>query len=211
LRPLLAGSRTLRAHIDTWAGGWTLTAKLVYVGGIPADDPVWFKPMPWSNFAIGDPKQPIASSVPAQAVALPPWVSHAAVRVLVTGHGQGASDNCGEFCQLNNAFSVDGQTVAQQLLWRSDCGQNPIQSHGSWWYNRAGWCPGADVKPWRVVLGARPNPFQLSYSLQDYVNTCSKDNCVQSTCPFANESCIPDNAGHTDPYYAFSAVVIGYR
>jgi hypothetical protein len=220
LRPLLSGSRTVHGFIDTWVGngqGWLLTAKLIYVGGVPARVPVAVLPLPWNKlppedkFPIGDPSHPVSGSLPAQTVTLPPGATHAAVRVTVTGHGQGNNLNCGEFCSLTHTLLVDGAAVQSRAIWRSDCDQNPINNQGGTWkYARANWCPGADVKPWLVDLGGRTAPLKLTYGVSNYVNTCSPSNCNQSTCALGT-GCNYDSGLHTEPIEAFSALVIVYR
>jgi hypothetical protein len=218
LRPLFAGTRKVRGFIDTWIGtpqGWTLTATLVFVGGIPTNVPIAVALLPWGNFDVGDPGKPIASSLPPQSVSLAPGASHGAVRVIVTGHGQGNSENCAEFCAKNHTLTVDGATAQQQSVWRGDCAQNPINNQGgNWQPNRANWCPGADVKPWRIDVGAHAAPFMVGYAMDDYVNTCNGDTgktCNLPSCVFGPSTCAYNDSDHTRPFYMFSALLISYR
>jgi hypothetical protein len=217
LQTLLAGTKKLRGHIETWVSagstsgnGWLLTSHLDYVGGVPSPEPVAVIPLAWHDFQIGNPAFPVAQAVPPQAVVLPASATGAAVRVTVTGHGQGNLDNCGEFCPKDHTVLVDGQKVVTQTIWRDDCDQNPIHQKGSWQYPRAGWCPGADVKPWRVDLGARPQTFTVGYAIDPYVNTCSPESCSVLDCSLGT-GCAYDGGNHTPPMYAFSALVIAYR
>jgi hypothetical protein len=218
LQPLLRGARTFRGFIDTWVqqgspygNGWLLTATLDYKGGVPDAEPVAVLPLAWKDFPIGDPGQPVAQSVPAASVELPVGATRASVRVLVTGHGQGNQDDCGEFCALGHHLSRDGVEVAMQTLWRDDCATNPVSpQHGTWQLDRAGWCPGSTVAPWRIDLGATPASFTLAYSVDAYVNGCSPGACMQSVCSLGT-GCAFDGGNHTQPYYAFSALVIAYR
>jgi len=218
LQPLLSGDRKLRAYIATWVSagsqygnGWLLTAQLIYVGGVPAPEPIAVTALPWRDFPIGDPAQPIEASLPPQPVVLAAGATGAAVRVTVTGHGQGNKDNCGEFCTQDHRLLVDGQLVEAHTVWRDDCDQNPIMiQHGTWMDPRAGWCPGEDVKPWRVDLGSRPSSFTVAYSTDPYVNSCRPENCVPGDCALFT-GCAYDGANHTPPFYAFSALLISYR
>jgi hypothetical protein len=215
LRPLLDGARTVQGFIDTWVGngsGWLVTARLVYSAGTPARVPVAVLPLGWGNFNIGDPGQPTSSSVPAQSVTLPAGATGAAVRALVTGHGQGNQNNCAEFCDLQHSLSVNGATVQARSIWRNDCSSNPINNqNGTWQYAREGWCPGADVKPWTVDLGARQGTISVGYALATYVNQCRPGTgCNTSACVFGT-SCDYDGGLHTQPYMALSALVIAYR
>jgi hypothetical protein len=218
LQPLLRGDRTLRATIDTWVqagssygNGWLLTASLDYQGGVPDAQPVAVLPLAWSDFPIGDPSQPVSKSLSAQPVVLPDGATRATVRVLVTGHGQGNQDDCGEFCSLGHHVLRDGAEAAGQMIWRDDCASNPVSGqHGTWQYARAGWCPGSTVTPWRVDLGATPSSFLLGYALDDYVNGCSPTSCQPTHCALGT-SCAFDSGNHTPPFYALSALVIAYR
>ena len=55
----------------------------------------------------------------------------------------GGNENCAEFCQKNYYLNVDGNQVAQKLIWKDDCGFNPLHPQGgTWLYDRGGWCPG---------------------------------------------------------------------
>ena len=215
LRPLLSGTVTIHGLIDTWVGngqGWLLSASLIYVGGVPANIPVAVLPLPWSNFNIGDPTQPVSSSLPEQTVTLPSGATRAAVRINATGHGQGNLDNCGEFCTLNHTLLINNLLEKQFAVWRDDCAKNPVSpQNGTWMYDRAGWCPGADVKPITIDLGPRAGAFQVGYAIDSYVNTCSPGpSCDTSSCTLGT-SCDFDGGSHTTPFIEFSALVIAYR
>ncbi|MCH8545902.1 MAG: T9SS type A sorting domain-containing protein [Cryomorphaceae bacterium] len=70
----------------------------------------------------------------------------AALRFTPSGHGFINAVNCAEFCQRNYYVKVDGQQRFQQLMWRDDCGMNPVYPQGgTWLYDRANWCPGTEV------------------------------------------------------------------
>lgn len=218
LRPLFSGSRKVRGFIDTWIGapgGWILNATLHFAGGIPKDVPVAVTRLPWSDFEVGDPGKPIAGSLPPQSVSLAPGASRGAVRVTVTGHGQGNSENCAEFCAKSHALTVDGAQLPPHQVWRDDCAQNPINNQGgNWQPNRANWCPGADVKPWRIDLGARAKPFTVGYGMDAYVNSCNGDTgktCTLSSCVFGPSSCAYNDSDHTRPFYMFSALLVSFR
>ena len=72
---------------------------------------------------------------------------------VITQHGADGN-NCGEFCNIAHHFGVNGvETVHDfpESTTRWDCmdrvatdGTVPNQ-YGTWWYGRAGWCPGKQV------------------------------------------------------------------
>ncbi|MDC3985076.1 peptide-N-glycosidase F-related protein [Polyangium jinanense] len=221
LRPLLAGEVTVRAFIDTWVGpgspygaGWLVTASFEMKGGIPAKLPVAVLPV-WDRryVAYGDPSKPVSGSAPAQEIMLPEGSTSYALRTFITGHGQGNADNCAEFCTRKHTFTV-GATPHEQDIWRSDCATTAVPGQqGTWKYPRAGWCPGADVRPWTVditadVAGA--STVKIAYGVEEYENTCRPDAAVCEGCSLGT-GCDYDGGAHTEPNYQLSTVLIAYR
>ena len=85
------------------------------------------------------------------------FVSNDAERVVVklriTGHGFGGNENCSEFCSKRHNIQVNGEEVWARKVWRDDCGYNPVQPQGGTWvYQRANWCPGAEVETYEVDI-----------------------------------------------------------
>ncbi len=73
----------------------------------------------------------------------------------ITGHGMSQPGNCAEFCNTDHHFYVNGTDNLRDFPVTVDdpsfgCqaqvadGTVPNQ-HGTWWYGRAGWCPGKQV------------------------------------------------------------------
>ena len=44
----------------------------------------------------------------------------------MTGHGQGNTDNCAEFCRKDHTVFVDS-TGYDREIWRDDCGETKVQ------------------------------------------------------------------------------------
>ena len=229
LRPLLSGTVTLRAFIDTWVPqnvtsegyGWQVTASFVMKGGVPAKVPVAVVPI-WSwlttnkeptQVVYGDPSLPIGASLPTQAVALPSGATSFGVRSFITGHGQANLDNCAEFCSRQHTWTV-GSGVHAKTVWRTDCAKFP--SGGTYQYSRAGWCPGADVAPWDFDVTAQvaaTGTTSFTYGVDAYLNTCNAgaDGGGPCTGCAAGESCAYDGSGHTQPFFYVSALLVGFR
>lgn len=221
LRPLLSGTRTLRVFIDTWVGpghangnGWLVDARFDFVGGVPAELPVEVIPL-WANVeaTIGDPMLPVDGQVEPVTAMIPADASRVELRSLITGHGQGNANNCAEFCGLTHGYLV-GDAAVQRLVWRDDCGDNPIDNQqGTWAYPRAGWCPGADVIAWvedvtsGVELGQE---VEVIYDLSAYENTCRPDSPVCMDCALGT-GCDYDGGAHTPPVIKMSAMLVVYR
>jgi peptide-N-glycosidase F-like protein len=219
LQLLLAGPRAMRAYIDTWVdSGWVVTARFDFQAGTPARRPVGLLPMAWKNrerldrdrVVYGDPSRPIPGQLEPQTVTLPAGgFGSAAMFVITTGHGQGNADNCAEFCPRDHSISVDGNAVTT-TIWRDDCAENPIDNqNGTWQYDRAGWCPGSDVRPWRAELGslAPGSTHTFGYDIQAYENSCRPGAPVCTGCVFGTP-CDYDGGAHTEPTFLVTAYLV---
>jgi hypothetical protein len=83
--------------------------------------------------------------VPADAVKVE-------IATVISQHGQ----TCGEFCDADHNFRVNGDDAslytrdfplagtAEGCMDQVTSGTIPNQ-YGTWWYGRAGWCPGKEV------------------------------------------------------------------
>src|SRR5690606_8216240 len=154
LRPLLRGETELRIFIDTWVDGWLATATFEMKGGKPSREAKFVMPL-WSNghVAVGNPADPVAHRVPPTAVSVPDSVCGLGVRAIITGHGQGNSSNCAEFCPKQHLFHVAGASYGH-TVWRDDCATTAVPDQkGTYTYSRAGWCPGADVRAISLDVG----------------------------------------------------------
>jgi hypothetical protein len=220
---LLAGPQTVRSFIDTWVGpnsggngqGWRVTATFIFEGATKSDVPdhiynIW----PYASVELGNPDNTVETQVPPTALTMPATVSRAELRLIVTGHGQGNYDNCGEFCNLTRVAVVNGATFSDDP-WRSDCAFNPIgpNERGTWKYQRDGWCPGAVVVPDVIDVkstltpGATNNFAWHVYEsgTTPYVNTCRPGNGGANNqcagCAFNSNpgNCDYDGSEHTEP------------
>lgn len=233
LRPLLRGTVKLRGFIDTWVGpgsnygnGWALTTSFEFHGGEPARLPLAVIPL-WQHASdgsvvVGDPAKPFAASVPEARVTLPRAAGSVAVRTIVTGHGQGNANNCAEFCRLEHTQTVGTEPHAW-TPWRNDCRQTGVAGQqGTWTLSRAGWCPGADVRPWtfdvaglsEAALAGR-EPIPVRYEVAAYENTCRPPaadggTCDTTTCSLGT-GCGYDGGNHTEPFYRLSSVLVAFR
>lgn len=220
LRPLLGGELTMRVFIDTWVGpgspygaGWLVTASFEMKGGVPAKVPVAAIPVWLRRQAVyGDPAKPLADSVPAREIPLPKGSSFA-LRTFITGHGQGNKNNCAEFCQRDHTL-LAGSSPFTQTIWRTDCAETAVPGQqGTWKYSRAGWCPGADVRPWITDVtadAAGAASLKVEYSVEEYDNSCRPDAPVCEGCTLGT-GCEYDGGAHTEPNYQVSSLLIAYQ
>jgi hypothetical protein len=221
LRPLLAGSVTLRVFIDTWVGpghaqgeGWLVDASFGFEGGLSDDVPSAAIPVwPLRSFVYGDPKKPVQDAVPPSEIAIPAKVRKAELMSFITGHGQGNLQNCAEFCQKDHTFQIGAQRWTQKI-WRADCPSTATPNQaGTWTYPRAGWCPGASAHPWVVDVtdAVKAGEKQtVMYEVEAYTNTCRPDSPQCTGCMQNWGNCDYNYNGHTEPYYQFSSLLLIY-
>lgn len=118
--------------------------------------------------------EPVVVTIPADATKVE-------LATVISGHGADGN-NCGEFCDMAHWFVVNGDTDSAIVRefpesettfgCRDQVGVGTVPNqYGTWWYGRAGWCPGLEVPTVmsditdQVVLGAE-NTFQY-YALFD--------------------------------------------
>lgn len=214
---LLRGDVLLSNYIETWIGdarGWIVTIDFAFVHGEPDLIPYEVTNL-WSSYwtLYGDPDDDIENHFAPITVPVTGAPDAAKARIFCTGHGQGNTANCAEFCNRWHQVTANG-TVFQHNLWRSNCAQNSCSPQGgTWTYNRAGWCPGDAAPAWEVdlteaILPGADNVFD--YNVQPYVNYCRPSNpaCVDGqTCT----DCDYNYNGHTPPIYILQGHVVLYR
>jgi len=213
----LHGTVILSNYIESWMGneqGWLVTIDLAYIEGEPQYEP--FKVINlWQDYHVvyGDPEDPIEAVLEPMMVDIDENTVAAGIRVITTGHGQGNTDNCAEFCLKEHSIVVNDDTF-EQFLWRDDCSSNSCSPQGgNWQYNRAGWCPGSSVIPWDINITSSIIPGQsavLDYNIELYENFCRPNNpdCVNGvTCT----DCEYNYTGHTEPHFSIQAQLIMYR
>ncbi len=206
---LLQGEVEFRAYIETWGtGGWSLDLTLDYEAGEPEYpyslvDEVWQGNYNFGNF---DEQQPVE----AATIMIPEFTESMSFRLVTTGHGWGQNntDNAAEFYEANHHFLINGEQAFTQHLWTT-CNPNPDScnnQNGTWYYNRAGWCPGTIPAPYFYDLDNYVNAgvFNFKYIFQesyfDYCNASNPD-CV------SGQTCTDCNDGY-NPYYRIGGYMI---
>lgn len=215
---LLHGEVTLRSYIESWIGGedgWLVTIDFCFIEGIPALKPFKITNLWGRNHAVyGDPEQPIEDHLQPIDFRIDPATEAAKLRLRVTGHGQGNTANCAEFCRKLHTIKANDESW-WHFVWRDDCAENPCSPQGgTWLYNRAGWCPGDKADPWDADVTASITPGEiavLDYDIQAYENFCRPNNpdCYDGmpNCP----DCDYNYTGHTQPIWSFQTQLIEYR
>lgn len=198
-RSLLQGEIEFRVFIDTWGtGGWQLTLNFEYTQGTPDYTYSGVVEVWDGSYSFGNPDnlQPVDSF---NATILDEVIeSH--LRLSNTGHawGQNNTGNAAEFFHATHYIDVDGSETFIQDLWNT-CNPNPdgcTGQQGTWYFNRAGWCPGAisppniyDLTPY--IGSSIDLDYRFHPTYQDFCHPNNPDCISGSTCPDCNDGYNP--------------------
>jgi hypothetical protein len=216
-KSLLQDATELRLYVESWIGGtngWLISIDFAFIEGILDPEPyrvvnLWQK----DRVVYGDPSNPVTAHIQPMQFDVEPDVTKAEVRVYTTGHGQGSTANCAEFCSRTHSVVADGTTFSHSL-WRSNCSLNSCSPQGGTWASpRAGWCPGDRAQPWNLDVTSAITPGSqatLDYQIEAYENLCRPNNptCVAGvTCV----DCNYNSTGHTEPHYTIHGQAILWK
>lgn len=161
-RSLLRGETDLGLFVDSWqepgAGepqGTRITVELDFFEGAPELEAfaVWNL---WTiDYRFGNDDDEIAAAFPELNVTLPGGDEYerVVIRNTVTGHGQ-----WGEFQPATRVLRYGDREFADRL-WTTDVFLNPCRPQaGTWKFDRAGWAPGAFVRPWDLDVTDLADP-----------------------------------------------------
>ena len=176
---ILQGKVSFRLNCGTLDNGYYYDLTFDFAAGSPAYkysniDTIW-----WQTFQFGDYAN--LQPVPDVLYTFPENVQDAKLKLVSTGHGWGPTNtsNAAEFYHAVNFHHIwvnDEQTF-QQDNWY-DCNPNPDgcqPQSGTWFYDRAGWCPGAIAQWFDFSLAPYigEDDILLGYVFEeDYVDLC---------------------------------------
>ena len=170
-RTLLADS----VHLN--AGNWQelLDVKFLMIKGTPPRDVKSIRNLWNGGFNYGEPSDPIENHLPALNVNMPVNSATSRWKSRITGHGMDTPENCAEFCPKDHYFYVNGAQQFSKTVWRDNCDLNPLYPQGGTWvYDRANWCPGAEVwtYDWELTPYATPGAtVSLNHDVQPYTHS----------------------------------------
>lgn len=205
---VLEGKVAFRVNLETLGNGFLYSLEFEYKAGIPAHpysaiSEVWRKSYDFGNPADLQP-------VPEVNIPFPDGAKAAKLKLVSSGHAWGDNNtgNAAEFHEDTHHIWVDGAQTFAQHNWQI-CNPNPDgcqPQNGTWFYNRAGWCPGS-IAPWfdynMSAYVSQPSVTMGYVFNENYTDFChpNNPNCVSGvTCP---------DCGDTyNPYLLVSAYVI---
>jgi len=196
-KSILGGATNFKSYIQVWGtSGWLLTLDMEL---IPSPSGLQYQKLDrlWNNqyLIYGDPA--ISYNLPVAQLAIDDITESSHLRMTLTGHGQGNTDNAAEFSVKTHEIVANNFTVATHQLWKSDCEFNTCADQfGTWEFDRAGWCPGEAVQPFIYNTTAHFNPGGpafLDYKFEPYTNLLNTGY---------------DGMGHTEPHYRMASYFI---
>lgn len=196
---ILQGKTTFRLNCGTLDNGFMYDLTLDYRQGAPTYKyskvtEVWREIFPFGDFANRQPVDTFSYKYPDNSVA-------STLKLVSTGHGWGDlnTGNAAEFYNATHNLWVNGVKTFTQHNWL-DCNPNPNgcqPQNGTWYYDRAGWCPGA-IAPWfnfdmsGFIAGHDIEVRYIFY--EQYLDQCHPNNptCVTGvTCSNCNDGFNP--------------------
>lgn len=196
---ILQGKTKFRITYSTYDNGYIYNFLLEYRAGTPEYlyskvTEIWRERFPFGDYANLQP-------VPAIAYTYPPNTQASTLKLVSTGHGWGATNtsNAAEFYNAKHDIYVNGSKKFEQHNWNV-CNPNPDgcqPQSGTWYHNRAGWCPGA-IAPWfnfNMNDMVQHSTVNLGYVFfEGYVDFCHPNHpdCVTGvTCSDCNDGFNP--------------------
>jgi len=162
--------------------GWEISLNFNLVEGTPWRDVknitrFYTRSVGYGNDSLFD------KNVPEDTFTLGQETDLMRFKILQTGHGMDKPENCAEFCPKKRYIMLDGAVADESWVWRDDCGENPVfPQAGTWLYDRAGWCPGAEVREYNLDVAATPgNTHRMDLDMESYKTTSGGANYMLST------------------------------
>ncbi len=156
--PILNDSVEINAFYGGWQDGFLISIDFELIEGTPARDPIKVNNIYHSGgggFRYGDASDPIENYLVPVDVDVDPATVSSRMYFTASGHSFGGNEDCAEFCAKTYTLKMDGNTVGSNLIWKDDCGWNPLHPQGGTWiYDRAGWCPGDRTIRWEHELAS---------------------------------------------------------
>jgi len=196
---ILQGKVSFRVNCSTLDNGYLYDLEFDYQAGTPTHlysnvTEVWKQVYPFGDYSNLQPVEDFGFTYPDNTVA-------SKLKLVSTGHGWGDlnSNNAAEFYDATHDLWVNGTKTFTQHNW-ADCNPNPDAcqpQNGTWYHNRAGWCPGS-IAPWfdfNLTPYVSAGDIALGYTFfEQYIDQCHPNHpdCVTGqTCDDCNDGFNP--------------------
>lgn len=196
---LLKGMVELKYVNQTLDNGYLYNLKFNYTAGEPdfvytLVTKIWDGRYPFGDLANLQPVPIVNKRFADNSI-------RAKLKLISPGHGWGDNNtsNAAEFYEATHNILVNGAETFTQHNWEK-CNPNPDgcqPQNGTWYYDRAGWCPGSIVKwfDFDMTDFITTRDVTLQYKFYDkYIDYCSPNNpdCIPgTTCPDCNDTFYP--------------------
>ena len=206
---ILQGLVEMRFHIEIWENGLVIDVDFDFQAGEPEYkyswvDVIWRGTFPFGDYADLQPMDTINWNYPENAEA-------SRLKVINTGHGWGDlnTSNAAEFYEATHKIKANDDAFDQHL-WVV-CSPNPDgcqPQNGTWFHNRAGWCPGSisyvydyDFTPY-VDMSDVEIVYEFYTGYIDYCHPNHPDCVTGVTCS--------DCGASFNPHYIISGNLVTY-
>ncbi|MEO5929885.1 MAG: peptide-N-glycosidase F-related protein [Candidatus Kapaibacterium sp.] len=156
-------------HLSAGNGQELVDLSFEFFPGVPPRDPVSITNV-WNGGPSYGTSTPISNFLTRKKVKIDG--PNVRFKLRTTGHGFGGTENCSEFCPKIHSITVNGTKKFDTLVWRNDCGLNPVYPQGgTWLYNRSNWCPGSDVPTYDLEITpyvTQGDSASFDYSIENY-------------------------------------------
>jgi hypothetical protein len=168
---LLKDSCSIRAFYSGWSSGFSVSLRFDFIEGTPPRPVLDIQTLYKGSKGYASSSDFESSYFNPKNSFCPSNAAHARIYSTITGHGFDNNVNCAEFCSRQYTVKTNGSTLGSALIWKDDCGDNPIfPQGGTWIYDRAGWCPGskADIHEfeWNNFTTGANN--SIDFDMQNY-------------------------------------------
>jgi hypothetical protein len=174
---MLQGKVEVIVNGPTLDNGYEYYLDIEYIAGTPdylysSVHKVWNDTYQFGDYAMLQPVDGFSFEFAEDAQA-------ATLKLVSTGHGWGDlnTSNAAEFYEATHNIWVNGVETFEQHNWQT-CNPNPDgcqPQNGTWYYNRAGWCPGS-IAPWfdyNLTPYVASGSMELDYVFfEDYIDYC---------------------------------------
>lgn len=195
-KSILAGPITFKSFVQVWGpSGWLVNVDLEFIKGDAPSYQQLTELWREDNWVYGDPD--VNYDLDAQTNTIAENTQEAHMRMTITGHGQGNTENAAEFANKTHTIMVNNATAGSHNLWKADCAENACDDQaGTWLFSRAGWCPGQEVIPFLFDLNDEATPGEdltLDYELEEYTNLLNTGY---------------NGGSHTEPHFRISGYLV---